>query len=259
MFCLHVPLPKPLEFSNSGAQQYQGIVQFKLNPNGSPFLTQNIVVRTFLAGVNASASIGFLSLGNAQLQGSQISQAVLAVTDSSVTQLWISIAIFPQQTNSFAVYGGLTTANSSSRYIDLFQTLSDPQNAFYGLNGISLGDSQAAFSASIDQNFLLNITAQGKATIFQLSYFFMGYRPESVCVSCGQNGQGKIYSKGQCVMACPPLAALVTVGQGQVCRSCPSVLNLGYQNGQCSPCPEGTVSLHGGCIPIALAGGSTIT
>lgn len=89
----------------------------------------------------------------------------------------------------------------------------------------------------------------GQPSSFQLSYLFLGVIANQICSACAASGQGSIYSDGQCVVECPPFRVRVSFGGGQVCRACPSVMGLGFQDGTCILCGDGMVASNGFCLP----------
>ncbi len=127
-----------------------------------------------------------------------------------------------------------------------------PQRQFFGINAFSLSP-QATFQsteiqATIDSNFILEMEMKGQPSSFQLSYLFLGVIADQICSACAANGQGNIYSDGQCVQQCPPFRVRVSYGRGEVCRLCPSSMGLGFQNGGCVMCGNGMIARDGLCV-----------
>jgi len=169
-------------------------VQFKLNSNNVFADSTPLIIRTFLAGLNSTNGVSFLLLGTSTLEKNTLTVA-LQVTAQSSFFLMLSVAIFPQQSTSFAVYGNTASmAGPGSKIADLFQTLTASQNIYYGLNGLSIPTKtqSATFSADIGSDFILNMTANGEAS-FQLSYFFLGNPANQICSKCQLFGLGSTY------------------------------------------------------------------
>lgn len=74
----------------------------------------------------------------------------------------VSVAIFPQQSTSFAIYGSTASITGpNNKALDLFQSLSASQNIYYGINGLNINAKaqSASFSADIGSDFILSMTA----------------------------------------------------------------------------------------------------
>ncbi len=81
---------------------------FKLNQPNTLIGYQNLIVRTFLAGLSTNNPLSFLQLANSTLNGDHLT--VICLTKEIVSaQVWISMVALPLQSSSFAVYGGIAT------------------------------------------------------------------------------------------------------------------------------------------------------
>jgi len=199
-------------------------------PNDNP------VVRVFINGYDVSTPTLQLSVAPTNLQATKLTIKVTAGSQTNLKRIWLSWLAFSPATASFGSYGGQVSQSQYSGSVssDISNSLYSTPYVFYGLNLLSLVRSQPlAFSSSIDNNFVLTVSATASVDSFSLVYIAVGVLPGQLCANCGS---GLVANGASCVSSCPIGTYAFTYKDGGVaCRVCSSKLGMILSNNRCIP------------------------
>jgi hypothetical protein len=199
-------------------------------PNDNP------VVRVFINGYDVSTPTLQLSVAPTNLQATKLTIKITIGSQTNLKRIWLSWLAFSPATASFGSYGGQVSQSQYSGSVssDISNSLYSTPYVFYGLNLLSLVRSQAiAFSSSIDNNFVLTVSASAPVDSFSLVYIAVGVLPGQHCASCGS---GLVANGASCVSSCPVGTYAFTYKDGGIaCRVCSSKLGMILSNNRCIP------------------------
>jgi hypothetical protein len=175
-----------------------------------------------------------LSVSPTNLQGTKLTVKITVGSKTSLARIWLSWLAFSPSAASFGSYGGQVSQSKYSGSVsnDISNSLYQTPYVFYGLNLISLSNSQPLdFSSSVDNNFVLTISASSLVNDFSLVYIALGVSPSKLCSTCGVS---VFANSDSCVAACPAGTYAHTYKDGGVsCRVCSSKLGMTLVNGKC--------------------------
>jgi hypothetical protein len=211
----------------------------------APFApTDSPVIRVFINGFDISSNSVQLSVSPTNLQGTRLSIKITVGASTGLRRIWLSWFAFSPSTASFGSYGGQV---SQSKYIgsvssDISNSLYQNSYSLYGLNLISLTNSQPlAFTATIDNSYVLTISASSTVPDFSLVYVTVGVLPAQVCSNCNA---GLVANGADCVLACPVGSYSFAYKDGGVgCRTCSSLLGQILTAGKCVTATKTTMTV----------------
>lgn len=195
--------------------------------------SDNPVIRVFINGFDVSSNSVQLSISPTNLQGTKLTVKLTVGASTAIRRIWISWLAFSPSSASFGSYGGQVsqTKYSGSVSSDISNSLFRNSYSLYGLNLVSLGNSQSLdFSSTIDNDYVLTISASALVD-FSLVYVTVGVLPGKICSGCGN---GLVASGDNCVLGCPVGTFSHTYKDGGVaCRTCSSKLGFILTGGKC--------------------------
>lgn len=202
------------------------------------------VIRVFINGFDVASNIAQISLSPINLQGTRLTIKISVGITTSLNRVWISWLAFSPTSVSFGSYGGQVAKSqySGSTSSDISGSLYQNAYTLYGLNLLSLiGTSPLDFTSTIDQNYVLTISASSLLADFSLIYVSVGVLPSQLCGNCNA---GLVANNGYCILACPVGTYSFAYRDGGVaCRTCSSKLGLILNAGMCVAAQTTTMTI----------------